>query len=295
MININGSAYIYDLNNLVNDHVVGNVFYRNGKIIFSNSGSVFDELLKDRSNLTLPKYDITYKSQQTLYEKQVLCRIESGEFNYSTNPSALISNVFEFDIDKNNYFTYVDLDLILRYISLKVNNDYQWYNYLEDMFTQDDTDWYTYYSEKYNLTSKDSSYHAPYINYLESIYNSFDVDGNNKIQITDAYLMFKYFTNTLTKDVIFKYVDIRSTRKSIESIVRYLDEKTGKYGYGQIKSEFFNFDYSSSLDKTGSYLAPFITTIGLYSGTELVGVAKLGMPIKNSGELPLNILVKWDI
>jgi hypothetical protein len=24
-------------------------------------------------------------------------------------------------------------------------------------------------------------------------------------------------------------------------------------------------------------------------------VAKLGMPIKNSGELPLNILVKWDI
>jgi hypothetical protein len=27
----------------------------------------------------------------------------------------------------------------------------------------------------------------------------------------------------------------------------------------------------------------------------LVAVAKLGMPIKNSGELPLNILVKWDI
>jgi hypothetical protein len=290
-----GSAYIYDLNNLVNDHVVGNVFYRNGKIIFSNSGSVFDELLKDRSNLTLPKYNITYKSQQTLYEKQVLCRIEPGEFNYSTNPSALIPNVFEFDIDKNNYFTYVDLDLILRYISLKVNNDYQWYNYLSNFFTDDDIDWYTYYSEKYNLQSKDSSYHVPYINYLESIYNSFDVDGNSKIQITDAYLMFKYFTNTLTKDVIFKYADIRSIRKSTESIVRYLDEKTGKYGHGKINTEFFNFDYSSSLDKTGSYLAPFITTIGLYSGAELVGVAKLGMPIKNSGELPLNILVKWDI
>jgi hypothetical protein len=271
-----GSAYIYDLNNLVNDHVVGNVFYRNGKIIFSNSGSVFDELLKDRSNLTLPKYDITYKSQQTLYEKQVLCRIEPGEFNYSTNPSALIPNVFVFDIDKNNYFTYVDLDLILRYISLKVNGDYKWYNYLKNIFTDDDKDWYSYYSKKYNLgmDDKDSFYHTAYVGYLESIYNSFDVDGNNKI---------------------FKYVDIRSTRKSVESIIRYLDEKTGKFGYGQIKSEFFNFDYSSSLDKTGSYLAPFITTIGLYSGTELVGVAKLGMPIKNSGELPLNILVKWDI
>jgi len=295
MININGAAYIYDLNNLVNDHLVGNVFYRNGKFIFSNSGSVFDDLLKDRSNTNLPKYDITYKSQQTLYEKQVLCRIEPGEFNYSTNPTALISNEFQFDIDKNNYFNYIDLDLILRYISLKINNDYEWYNYLSNVFIDSDEEWYSYYSEKYNLVNKDSTYLTPYINYLESIYDSFDVDGNNKIQMTDAYLIFKYFTNSLTKDIVFKYIDVTSIRNNIETITRYLDEKTGKYGYGKIKSEFFNFDYSSSLDKTGSYLAPFITTIGLYSGTELVGVAKLGMPIKNSGELPLNILVKWDI
>ena len=290
-----GSAYIYDLTNLVNNHIVGNVFYRNGKIVLSNSGSVFDELLKDRSNLSSPKYNITYKSQQTFYEKQVLCRIEPGEFNYSTNPSALVKNEFEFDIDKNNYFTYVDLDLILRYISLKTNNDYQWYDYLSDIFTDDDESWYTYYSQKYNLTNKDASYHIPYINYLESIYNSFDLDGNNKIQIGDSYLMFKYFTNTLTKDIIFKYADIRSSRKSVEAIIRYMDEKTGKYGYGKITPQFFGFDHSSSLDKTGSYLAPFITTIGLYSGAELIGVAKLGTPIKNSGELPLNILVKWDI
>ena len=290
-----GSVYLYDLNELVNDHVVGNVFYRNGKIIFSNSGSVFDELLKDRSNLTLPKYNITYKSQQTLYETQVLCRIEPGEFNYSTNPSALIPNVFVFDIDKNNYFTYVDLDLILRYISLKINNDYNWYNYLKDIFTDDDKSWYDYYLKKYNLANKDATYHLPYLTYLESIYNSFDVDGNNKIQLNDAYLMFKYFTNTLTKDIVFKYVEIRSIRKSLESIIRYMDEKTGKYGYGKIKNEFFGFDYSSSLDRTGSYLAPFITAIGLYNGAELIGVAKLATPIKNSGELPLNILVKWDI
>lgn len=290
-----GSAYIYNLNNLVNDHVVGNVFYRNGKFIFSNSGSVFDELLKDRSDSTLPKYNITYKSQQTIYEKQIICRIEPGEFNYSTNPSALISNEFIFDVDKNNYFNYVDLDLILRYISLKINNDYDWYKYFSNIFTDDDESWYEYYSKKYNLTNKDASYHIPYINYLESIYNNFDVDGNNKIQTTDGYLMFKYFTNSLTKDIVFKYADIRSSRKSVESIIRYMDEKTGKYGYGKIKSEFFGFDYSSSIDKTGSYLAPFITTIGLYSGTDLVAVAKLATPIKNSGELPLNILVKWDI
>jgi hypothetical protein len=135
----------------------------------------------------------------------------------------------------------------------------------------------------------------PYQSYLESVYSYFDVDGNNKINMNDVYLMFRYFISTLDKNVIFKYVDIKSSRKTIESITIYLDEMTGKLKYGVIKPEFFAFDQSSSLDPTGSYLAPFITTIGLYSGTDLVAVAKLGQPIKNSGEMPLNILVKWDI
>jgi hypothetical protein len=42
-------------------------------------------------------------------------------------------------------------------------------------------------------------------------------------------------------------------------------------------------------------LAPYITTVGLYSGTDLVAVGKLGTPIKNSKDFPINILVKWDV
>lgn len=291
---IHGSSYIYNLNDLVNDHIVGNVFYRDGKIILSNSGSIFDNLMKDRTDTSLPKYNVTYKSQQTIFEKQILCRIEPGEFNYSTNPSALVPNTFTYDVDKNQYFSFVDLDLILRYVNYKINHSYDWLNAFS--YTTDDKAWYDYYYAKYNLTNKNGSdYIAPYTDYLESIYSTFDVDGNKKVYINDLYLLFKYFTNTLTKDVVFKYVDIKSSRKSVEEITRYLDTMTGRYGYGQIKPEFFNFDYSSSIDKTGSYLAPFITTIGLYNGTELVAVAKLGMPIKNTGELPLNILVKWDV
>jgi hypothetical protein len=293
MSNIQGSTYIYDFSNLVKNHVVGNVFYRDGKFILSNSGSVFDELLKDRSNLNEPLYDITYKSQQTIYEKQVICRIEPGEFNYSTNPSALIPNNFIYDIDKNNLFNFIDLDLIFRYINYKINGNYSWFDYIES--TDDDYQWYSAYYAKYNLKNKGADYIAPYVDYLESIYTTFDIDGNNKVYINDLYMFFKYFTNSLTKDVVFRYVDLKSTRKNIESITTYLDTMTGKNGYGKIKPEFFNFDISSSMDKTGSYLAPFITTVGLYNGVDLVGVAKLGMPIKNSGELPLNILVKWDI
>jgi hypothetical protein len=290
---IKGAAYIYNFSELVNNHVVGNVFYKNGKMILSNSGSVFDELLKDRSDTTLPKYDIDYKSQQTIYEKQILCRIEPGEFNFSTNPTSLIPNTFVFDIDRNGFFDFIDLDLICRYISTKIKSDYKWYNYFE--FTESEYNWFVFYYKKYDLYNKPTSYINQYTSYLESIYSTFDVDGNNKIHMSDVYLMFKYFINELSKDVVFKYVDIKSSRKTAEAISNYLDTNIGKYAYGSIKSEFFAFDYSSSLDVTGSYLAPFITTIGLYNGSELVAVAKLGMPIKNSGELPLNILVKWDI
>lgn len=293
MAEISGSAYIYNLGDIVTDCVVGNVFYRNGKFILSNSGSVFDSLLKDRSDLTDAKYNISYQSQQTLYEKQIICRIDPGEFNYSTNPTALVPNEFTFDVDRNNFFDFVDLDIIFRYISIKIHGDYQWINYLD--VTDSDYQWYTHYYTKYNLYNKNTQYLLPYQSYLESIYSYFDIDGNNKINMNDVYLMFKYFTSTLDKNVIFKYVDIKSNRKTIESITNYLDEMIGKLKYGIIKPEFFTFDLSSSLDLTGSYLAPFITTIGLYSGTDLVAVAKLGQPIKNSGEMPLNILVKWDI
>jgi hypothetical protein len=34
--------------------------------------------------------------------------------------------------------------------------------------------------------------------------------------------------------------------------------------------------------------------VGLYSGCDLVAVAKLAQPIKNTGEIPINISVKWD-
>ena len=293
MSTIQGSAYIYNFDDFVKNHIVGNVFYRNGKLILSNSGSVFESLMKDRSDLTQPLYDITYKSQQTIYEKQVVCRIEPGEFNYSTNPTALIKNTFTYDVDGNNFFNFIDLDLIFRYICKKINNSQDWYNHIT--LSESDYDWYQYYYEKYNLTNKTDDYINRYTTYLESIYSTFDIDGNNKVYWNDIYLMFKYFINDLTKDVVFKYVDLKSTRKSLESISSYLDTQTGKFGYGKIKPEFFDFDISSSMDKTGSYLAPYITTVGLYNGVDLIAVAKLGMPIKNSGELPLNILVKWDI
>jgi hypothetical protein len=58
---------------------------------------------------------------------------------------------------------------------------------------------------------------------------------------------------------------------------------------------FNHYDASSSLDPTGSYLAPFITTIGLYDNElNMVAVAKLARPMKSYPDYPLNFIIRFD-
>jgi hypothetical protein len=58
---------------------------------------------------------------------------------------------------------------------------------------------------------------------------------------------------------------------------------------------FNEYDVSSSIDPTGSYLAPFITTIGLYDNElNMVAVAKLARPIKSLPDYPLNFIIRFD-
>lgn len=49
------------------------------------------------------------------------------------------------------------------------------------------------------------------------------------------------------------------------------------------------------MNPTSSYMVPYITTVGLYNGLDLVGVAKLGTPIRNEGYFPLNFIIRFDI
>ena len=72
--------------------------------------------------------------------------------------------------------------------------------------------------------------------------------------------------------------------KTIQSTI----EPTTFGGFGE-------YDYSSSVDVTGSYLAPFITTIGLYDNElNMVAVCKLPKPIKSLPDYPLNFIVRFD-
>jgi hypothetical protein len=58
---------------------------------------------------------------------------------------------------------------------------------------------------------------------------------------------------------------------------------------------FEQIDISGSIDSTGSFLSPFITTIGLYDDNcDLVAVAKLPQPIKTQQDFPINFIVRFD-
>jgi hypothetical protein len=64
---------------------------------------------------------------------------------------------------------------------------------------------------------------------------------------------------------------------------------------GNNKAGFEHYDLSGSVDTTGSFLAPMITTIGLYDDDcQLVAVAKLPQPIKSEHDLTVNFIVRFD-
>ena len=62
-----------------------------------------------------------------------------------------------------------------------------------------------------------------------------------------------------------------------------------------VSGSWDDYHTSASVDPTGSYLAPFITTIGLYDDdNNMIAVAKLPKPIKNLPDYDMNFIVRFD-
>jgi hypothetical protein len=87
-------------------------------------------------------------------------------------------------------------------------------------------------------------------------------------------------------------------KKSILENGNILDYRfTGSYSGSNSASlaGFEHYDLSGSVDSTGSFLTPFITTIGLYDDNcDLVAVAKLPQPIKSEPDIPVNFIIRFD-
>lgn len=286
-----GKGFIYNFEDLEKNYNIGNVFYNNNKLIINTTGSLLNHLTLDPSNYNYSYLYADYNSQITLFEKQYICTIEPGEFNISTNPSAITSSLFEYGIFNTKKFDFNNIDIILRYLNYRttLNRSEKWWrNIISNDIDQSIFSFYT--SSIVNFDENKLT------NTLKEKISNIDCDVNNDgiANIQDGILIWQYFANTLTQNNFSDNLNPRCKRTNFDDIVRFLNEKTGKFNVSVEKKEFFNYNYSSSLDPTGSYLAPYITSVGLYSGADLVAIAKLAQPIKNTGEIPINIVVKWD-
>ena len=104
---------------------------------------------------------------------------------------------------------------------------------------------------------------------------------------------------------------IKITKPNSELIEqRYVSQSIYKSGAKYIKDKshpiissidgtsggsFDDYEVSGSTDQTGSYLAPFITTIGLYdTDNNMIALAKLPKPIKSLPDYPVNFIVRFD-
>lgn len=64
---------------------------------------------------------------------------------------------------------------------------------------------------------------------------------------------------------------------------------------GVTKIGFDEYEFSSSIDPTGSYLAPYITTVGLYDENyDMVAVAKIPSKPKSTPDYPINFVIRFD-
>jgi hypothetical protein len=286
-----GKTYIYNLSDLEKDYTVGNIFYNNNRFVINNTGSILANLTRDPTDTNKPYLFMQYQSQISLFEKQYICTIETGEFNVSTNPTSLTSSPLDYGVVNTEVFDFNNLDIILRYINYNItanNSEKWWTNFVSGDVDESIFGFYTSSYENYqeNRLTQELKNQCSTLN--------FDVNEDGIVNVQDGTSIWKYFIQDLTINNYQDYINPRSKRKNYNDIMSFLNEKTGKFNKKYIDQSFFEYNYSSSIDPTGSYLAPYITTVGLYSGADLVAIAKLAQPIKNTGEIPINIVVKWD-
>jgi hypothetical protein len=291
MYDVCGKSFIYNFADLQKDAVIGNVFYNNNRIIVNNTGSILSDFLKDPINPLIDYIYGTYQSQVGLNEKQYICTVEPGEFNVSTNPTAVTGSLFDYGIINQATFDFSNLDIILRYINYRLTapRKESWWDVLVEGDVQQSM--FSYFASSMNDYTADRL--TPELRCAMSTKN-FDANNDGVVDYADAFLIWNYYIQNLQIENYKQYVSPTAKRKNYDDIIKFLDARTGK-GFGnKIKSEFFSYHYSASVDPTGSYLAPYITQVGLYAGADLVAIGKIANPIKNNGQIPINIVVKWD-
>ena len=105
------------------------------------------------------------------------------------------------------------------------------------------------------------------------------------------------FFNLTTSSFETTEYDERGNQR-VETIKNFTPRKKQHIysSYANATGSFNDYEVSSSLDPTGSYLTTYVTSVGLYNDdSELLAIAKMARPIKILPDYPINFLIKLDL
>ena len=135
--------------------------------------------------------------------------------------------------------------------------------------------------------------------FIEVLPNEFNVSTNPSAYYEDGQESYTMIVNNSNykqyRDRDFKGTYLKTF---YTAGIRHIRNSQYPYTSSIDSAQFGSFDdyeISGSSDMTGSYLTPFITSIGLYDNDlSLVAIAKLPQPIKSLPDYPVNFIIRFD-
>jgi hypothetical protein len=279
-----GSVTLNENNTAFTDDSNGNLFDVRDEIIISliNNGNesatgvmLFEDIIGNTYSATINSYFFDVES------KQIYLTIGSTQYSalvdtFDLETGRMIANNFTFLPEEASGIKIGNVFYNHGLVTLTRNSDIRLINTWDLTFKSTET----IYEHEYLLIVNESDYN---VSTNPSAVKS--VGGSYETFIDDYGKAKRVYTEQPVK-----YIKKLTTLENGNILDHRFSGSVGNKLAG-----FEHYDLSGSVDSTGSFLAPFITTIGLYDDDcDLVAVAKLPKPIKSDPEITVNFIVRFD-
>jgi hypothetical protein len=218
--------------------------------------------------------------------------IENGIFNLTYNGENYNSNIISFDIE-SGVMVVDNIEFLQGAAGVsKIGNIF--YSQGLVVITREAND---VLNGNWNLNYKSTKtiYEHEYLLIVNE--DEFNVSQNPSAVVTEGGEYTSFVDSSGNTHRVYSKQPVKYIRKkSILENGNTLDYRyTSSVSSSTHFAGFEHYDLSSSIDSTGSFLTPFITTIGLYDDNcDLVAVAKLPQPIKSEKDIPVNFIIRFD-
>jgi hypothetical protein len=245
----------------------------------NSSGSIFTGRYTNVATMYGSMYNYAALDERAIGDRYFVLQIPQIYIGEGINPGSLsiVDNYSgkTFIDDGYSNLTYsTNLDLV-------VGNVFYGNGIITVTYKTENTSDENYYFGNTGFTLTYQSTKTIYENevFLEVSQNEFNVSTNPSATVN-------YNGATYVRSLIDPSVSGSSNGHDFRFVSRY--NGTSKIGFN-------DYEFSSSIDPTGSYIAPYITTIGLYDDYyNLVAVAKIPSKPKSMSDYPINFIVRFD-